>query len=445
MPPKFEDLLKEVIRAERYHEIVSEGIGPFSDGKYLHWDKLRYYDPPGDLSREEWWLGTKWARKSLYKPVPLKDKHQQPFQYLEGGPTQEHLHHIDLQAGGKIEAPRQITDEESRDRYYIRSLIEEATTSSQLEGAHTTRQEAKEMILNNREPRDTSEQMVLNNFRTMRYIRRKKNEPLSQKMVFDIHKMVTEKTLDKNDAAGRFRNASEKIYVADENDNIFFFPPDSAELEGRLKAMCSFANGNSDSTFLHPVLRGIILHFWLAFDHPFVDGNGRTARALFYWSMLHEGYWLFEFISISRILLNQPSQYSRAFLHTESDDNDLTYFILYHLEVIRKAIAQLHEYIGNESKRITAMERELRQLKYINHRQRALISHALRHPYHQYTIKSHQTSHNIVYQTARVDLMALEKEGILEGEKIGRTMHYTPTKNLREKLSRERNSGLELL
>ena len=60
--------------------------------------------------------------------------------------------------------------------------------------------------------------------------------------------------------------------------------------------------------FIHPMIRSIILHFWLAYDHPFVDGNGRTARALFYWSMLRHGYWLFEFISISQIILKGPDQ-----------------------------------------------------------------------------------------------------------------------------------------
>ena len=47
------------------------------------------------------------------------------------------------------------------------------------------------------------------------------------------------------------------------------------------------ANGGEDSERLsiHPVIRAILLHFWLAYDHPFEDGNGRTARALFYWYM----------------------------------------------------------------------------------------------------------------------------------------------------------------
>lgn len=61
-----------------------------------------------------------------------------------------------------------------------------------------------------------------------------------------------------------------------------------------MTAMCAFPNGHLPDTFIHPAIRAIILHFWLGYDHPFVDGNGRTARALFYWAMLRQNYSLFE-------------------------------------------------------------------------------------------------------------------------------------------------------
>src|SRR5262249_25058502 len=150
-------------------------------------------------------------------------------------------------------------------------------------------------------------------------------------------------------------------------------------------------------------LRAIILHFWLAHDHPFVDGNGRTSRALFYWSMQRAGFWLFEFISISRILRKAHAQYGRAFLYTETDDNDLTYFILYQIDVMRRALGDLHRYIERKAAELKAVELELRGMTQLNHRQRALISHALRHPQHRYTIDGHRVSHNVVYETARLD------------------------------------------
>jgi len=405
-------------------------------GKYLHWDKLRHYSPPEGLSSEQWWYKLKLQRQNLFKQVPLCDKNGNSFNHLVVDPIPERLHYIDQGAGGLIGMPEQITNPDTKDQYYIGSLIQEAITSSQLEGAATTREVAKEMIKTGRAPQDRSEQMILNNYITMQQIGRLKTKPLSKDLVFEIHRLVTDKTLDDPSASGRFRHPDERIVVGDMYNEVLHDPPPAHQLEERMAAMCDFANGKSPAYFVHPAIRSIILHFWLAYDHPFIDGNGRTARALFYWSMLHHGFWLFEFISISQIILAAPAKYARAFLYTESDDNDLTYFIIYHLEVIRRAIKELHEYIKHKTKRLQAIETELRVISLLNHRQRALISHALRHSHHRYTIKSHQTSHNIVYQTSRLDLFDLEKRGLLKSDKIKKRWYFTPVPDLEEKLSK---------
>ena len=160
-----------------------------------------------------------------------------------------------------------------------------------------------------------------------------------------------------------------------------------------------------------------------------------TARALFYWSMLNHGYWMAEFISISSIIRKQASQYYRALLYTETDENDLTYFILYHLDVIERAVEELHAYIARKSRSIQAVERELRFATALNYRQRSLISHALRHPEFNYTIQSHKTSHNVVYQTARFDLLDLAERGLLRSRKVANTWYFTPVADLESRLS----------
>ncbi|MHC5059688.1 MAG: Fic family protein [Planctomycetota bacterium] len=405
-------------------------------GKYLHWDKLRYYTPPEGLSHKDWWFGLKGQRQNLFRQVPLKDKTGQDFNYLFGvDPIAKRLHTIDQGAGGFIKMPEQVTNPDTRDQYYVNSLIKEAITSSKLEGAVTTRKVAKEMIKSGRKPIDRSEQMIFNNFITMQRIGKLQNEPLSKELVFEFHRLITEKTMDDPSATARFRKTDEHVVVGDEYNEVFHDPPSAEELEERMAAMCDFANGKSPKGFIHPVIRAIILHFWLAYDHPFVDGNGRVARALFYWSMLRHNYWLFEFVSISQIILNAPAKYGRAFLYTETDDNDLTYFIIYHIDVIHRAIKELHKYIERKSRQLQDLETQLRGIATLNYRQRALISHALRHPHHSYTIKSHKISNNVVYQTARFDLLHLEGLNLLRSAKIGRRWHFTPVDGLETKLA----------
>lgn len=435
-PPDFDSIWARIMKNQKLIlKIFAHRFAPSVMSKYLHWDKLLYYTPPDGLSHEEWWFGLKIQRRNLFKQVPLNDKNGELFNHLEMDPIPEILHEIDQGAGGLIQMPEQITNPNTKDQYYVNSLIQEAITSSQLEGAVTTRKVAKEMIRTGRPPHDRSEQMILNNFRTMQRIGKIKNQPLSKELVFEIHRLVTDRTLTDESQIGRFRNNDEQICVGDMYNEVFHTPPSAGQLEQRMAAMCDFANGKTPKGFVHPVIRSIILHFWLAYDHPFVDGNGRTARALFYWSMLRHKFWLFEFISISQIILKAPAKYGRAFLYTETDDNDLTYFIIYHLEVIQHAIKELHEYIERKTNRLQAIERELRGTTMLNYRQRDLIRHALRHPHQHYTIKSHQISNNVVYQTSRLDLLDLEKRGLLAGNKVRRTWYFTPVAYLEEKLA----------
>ncbi len=331
--------------------------------------------------------------------------------------------------------PQAIDSPEARDRYIVRSLFDEAITSSQLEGAATTREVATEMLRSGRPPRDKNERMILNTYRTMQRIRELRASSLTPAVVFDLHRLVTEGTLTNPDAAGRLRSDQEDIRGGDEIEGtVFHVPPPASQLGARLDALCALANGETPDFFIHPVIRAILLHFGLAYDHPFVDGNGRTARALFYWSMLRQGYELFEFISISQILLRAPVRYAEAFLHTETDDNDLTYFILHQAGVIREAVETLRAYVLRKTAELRTAEKRLHGLGGLNHRQQALLTHALREPATRYLIVAHQRSHNVTHQTARDDLFDLVQRGLLIVQREGWRYVFVAPTDLGQKL-----------
>ncbi len=220
----------------------------------------------------------------------------------------------------------------------MNSLMEEAIASSIIEGAATTRKAAKEMLRKGKKPSNKSEQMVINNYRAMQYIMEHRDEPLTTELILAVHRIVTENTLE-DSAVGRFRD-NDDIVVADPvNGTVHHIPPVYTKVPEMIEELCRFANQDDEGPekFIHPIVKGVILHFLIGYIHPFEDGNGRCARSIFYWYVFSRGYWLFEYMPISRIILKSRKDYSIAYLHTEYDEMDLTYFLLYNIRCIEKA------------------------------------------------------------------------------------------------------------
>jgi len=436
LAPSFREMFDELSsHPDRLGRIFRQDVQPTVRGRYMHWDSVRHRTPPTGLSAREWWFGIKLARRPLLRGLPLQDAQGERFVVAMPDPALEMLHQIDQHASGEIALSEAVTNPATRNRYVVSSLIEEAITSSQLEGASTTRLVAKEMLRTGRSARTRDELMILNNYRAMQTIRAWRAEPLSTERVLELHRVVTEGTLDNPEAAGRLqRPGDERVSVVGPDGSVVFHPPPADQLEARLGSMVDFANGHGVDGFLHPVMRAVLLHFWLAHDHPFEDGNGRTARALFYWSMLNGGFWLTEFISISEVLKRAPMQYGRAFLFTETDERDVTYFALAQLAVIVRSIDNLWAYLRRKMDETRGIERALRGSD-LNHRQLALLGHALRDGEADFTFRSHQRSHGVVYQSARSDLLDLERRGLVDRRRIGKTFHFRPVPDLAERLS----------
>jgi len=441
--PTFREMLDKAVEKDGARLLQLFGIELVEDGReYVHWDKLRHLEPPNGLSSEEWWLLIKRGRQSAQRVIPLTDPDGQPFSYCVPDVVARRLHYVDQRCTGEVAMSEVVTaDAQARERYLVNSLMEEAIRSSQLEGATTTRRVAKELLRTGRAPTDRSERMVLNNYRALQYMRDEMPAKLTPEAIIELQRILTDGTLEHPDAAGRLqRPDEERIAVVDRIDGtVLHTPPPAEQLPGRLQALCDFANeGDSPERFIHPVLRATLLHFWLAYDHPFEDGNGRTARALFYWYMRTHGYWLVEYLSISRILRRAPGQYTRSFVLTETDERDTTYFIAHQLYVIERAVEQLHDYLRQRIKDVRDVEALLKNSDEFNHRQFALLANALRVPDATYTFQTHAASHGVTHETARTDLLALVGMGFLEQRRQGRRYTFAPPIDLAERLKGSR-------
>jgi Fic family protein len=413
--------------------------------RYLPWDELRNRQPPSGLTKEEWWAALKVRRLGMLRFLPLLDKDGRPFGYALPDDALRGIELVDKQTSGRISAPTPVLPEApTRERYVINSLIEEAITSSQLEGATTTRKAAKEMLRTGRRPRTRDERMILNNYLGMLRVRELRHARLTPAMVTEFHRIITDGTLDDQADCGRLQLPGEdRVVIVDGYDEeVMHAPPAATQLPERLDRLCQFANGDLDTAYVPPVVRAILLHFMLAYDHPFVDGNGRTARLLFYWSMLSQDYWLAEFLPISRLLKKAPAQYARSFLYSEQDEGDLTYFVLYQLRITQRAISDLHAYLDRKVAETQQLRQALKAVsRRFNTRQLALLENAIKHPDARYTVTSHGRSHGVVAQTARSDLRGLEEQGFLDRISAGRGFAWTPTDDLERRLKTDLGSS----
>jgi Fic family protein len=398
---------------------------------YYAWDKFSNIPLPTPThSHEMLWCYIKMFMRSSSKQVKnLNDISGKPFSYSLTDTILKNLHYIDMRLSDNLVFKHTGIDENQQEEWLkkrvIASLIDEAITSSQIEGAATTRKQAKALIKSGQKPKTHDERMILNNYHAIRLITEKlKEESLSPELIKRIHSVLAEEVLDDSNDVGQFRHDAKeedkiKIFDADE---VLFVPPPYQEIEKRISDLCDFAN--DDQEFYHPVIKAIILHFMIGYIHPFVDGNGRTARGLFYWYLVRKGYRLFEYVSISEVIKQSIGQYKRAYLYTEKDGGDFTYFIYYHLDVILKCIETLEQYIHKKILQHDELKKRIRQKEDLNLRQVDLLNHAIRHKEATYTIKGHLNSNKISWGTARFDLFNLAEKGFLTKHKRGKETYF---------------------
>ena len=405
------------------------------DDGYLYWDKIKYMAPTG-VGAEVLWQAVK-IRRSMNVIQITFGKYT--FHFTVTGKMQALLHEFDMNFGGNI-GSKSIIPEKDRTQYLISSIMEEAIASSQMEGASTTRKVAKDMLRKQTKPINKSQQMILNNYNTIRYLVDNKDLAFSVDVLKDIHRSIANKTLDNSEYEGKFRTDN-SIYVMDNiTGEIAHTPPDVAEIEGLLNGVCDFANESTSDPFIHPIIKGIIIHFMLAFIHPFVDGNGRTSRSLVYWYLLKNGYWMTEYLSISRVIYKSKAQYEKAFLYTESDGFDLSYFINYNLVALKKAYEDLKVYLQKKIKEQQDFY-TFRGFSNINERQAQLIRILKEKPTSFFTAKELTTRFNVTPKTARADLQHLvELKLMVESPVNRRTIGYIKSDIFDERLKELTNN-----
>ena len=422
--------------AERQVSLLTDANPVDDKGRYLAWDEVRYRQPPNGLNARLHWFGMAMARRASARSLPLLGRGDQPFWYCNAPPLLAALNRLDQAQRAHILADETLMTNAARRRWLQRGLMDESIQSSRLEGANTSRQLAREMLNDGRPPRDKSERMIANNFTAMRTIEdwAANAEAVDLDHLLRLHRIVTAGTLHDDGDAGRLQQPDEaRVYVVSSSHEIVHQPPPAEELTERMQRIIEFAHPDSSGEFIHPLVRAILLHFMIGYDHPFVDGNGRTARALFYWSLLRTGWWLAPYLPISHYLLRAPAQYSKAYQYVTSDGNDVTHFLLHQLDIIQQAVDQLDHDLQEQAAATRDLLEQLSDSGF-SERQLAILQSAIEQPNRIFTITQQQNEHRVSYWAARADLQNLTERGYLHRERSGRKFVFRPVPDLEARL-----------
>jgi Fic family protein len=381
------------------------------NAEYPYWDKVKYIKTKGNEDNKMLWFALKILRQLNLNKTDLEfGKYR--FCFMVTDEMFELLHYFDMNIGCSLTGEILIPSE-NKNAYLISSIMEEAIASSQMEGAATTRKVAKDMLRKREKPKNKGQQMILNNYLTISYIKEiaHADTDFSIQQLLEIHRSMTKNTLDDEADAGKIREHNNILVMDGITGDIAHTPPHYEELNKLLLDLEKFFNKNSN-TFIHPIVKGIIVHFMLAYFHPFIDGNGRTARSLFYWYMLKNGYWLVEYMSISRIIYKTKKGYEKSFLYTEYDDKDLTYFVLYNLRTMKKAFEDLKLYLKRKTEENNNILL-IANTKEINIRQAQILKIVHEKSNTCLSVKEIENRFSVSNFTARTDLEGLVTLGYL--------------------------------
>ena len=399
-PPDIFAMFKDESRTEA---TLSEGVGEYArefNRKYLHWSEVRMRDT-GPYDPDMVWARMKLPR--MDGPVLVFGRTH--YRYFVSDRILKGLHEFDLRASVGV-LPDNL-DSHRKVYYAVSSLMEESIASSQMEGAVTTTKKAKEMLRRNARPRDRSERMIVNNYKAMQFIKDNLERPLTPELIKDIHRIVTDGTLDER-FTGRFRDNDDVVVQDPLTGEVFHQPVPVKDIEESIEGLCEFMNDESE--FMHPVLKGIVFHYVLAYVHPFEDGNGRVARSLFYWYELKSGYWIMEYLALSRIIKDHKGKYEEAFVFGETDDNDMTYFVLYNLKALTDSMDLFEGYLRRKMEDERSKRDRLSVLG-LNDRQIGIVMSLM--DGETATVRSVQNQYGVALNTSRSDIKGLKDMGLI--------------------------------
>ncbi len=253
---------------------------------------------------------------------------------------------------GKIEASREVIENAPLVPAYEAKFRQEAIIRTVYHGTHIegnvldSGEVAAVLEGDQIQARDRDIQEVLNYREVLKYIDHHKKGELREKDLLKIHELTVQRVLPV-DKSGKFRE-TQVVVKNSKTGQVSFVPPKSGEVKGLVGDFLSWLN-SKDTEDLHPVLKAGIVHYVLAFIHPFVDGNGRASRAFATLVLFSEGYDIKKFFSLEEYFDRDAKRYYATLQSVSNQkvkslsDRELTGWLEYFCEGLAEELARVKE------------------------------------------------------------------------------------------------------
>lgn len=384
----------------------------YTQERYVSLDDIKYRLESLGYKRSDWEsfkANIQKHRKIASIPFIIKSINK-TFWFFISDAIQRKINNIELMGNRIYEKINTIST--IKEDFLTDATIEEAITSAIYEGANSTRAKAKQLIVSKQTPKNKDEWMIINNYLAMKWIKDNSKKDISVDLIKKIHEIVTKNTLLGDDGAfsGEFRN--DTVYVANhigvEHERII------PALEEAIKLTVD------NKRYLHGLIKGILLHYFVAYIHPFFDGNGRTARTLFYFKSIKNELKFVELLSISAYLKNTGNKYEKAFDNVVNNDYDLTYFVDFCLDSLISGLKKIDEKI-----KYLFDIFEIQKKYFLNSSQIILLQRLALNKFISISSEEHAKNIGKTREMARRELKDLFNKGFLKEEKKSKKFIYS--------------------
>ena len=300
------------------------------------------------------------------------------------------------------------------------ALIHQAHASTSIEGNPLTLEQVTDLARGRKVMATRRSKLeVLNYLQTLERLQEfSPGEEIAEKPILAIHRALTKGVLDNPKYAGVYRKL--QVVVANRlTREVIFRPPEAKEVPHLMKEFVSWLNAKQTGS-LNPVLVAGIAHYEFVRIHPFVDGNGRTARTLATLILYKRGFDTKRFFALDDYYDSDRLAYYAALSSVDPRKRDLTAWLEYFTEGVAVSVDQVKEKVLRLSQdrrkrmqigQVALTERQMRIVEFLQGRGRM-------------TNKELRTMLKVSRQAALKELAKLIHLGVIRSQGRGRSLHY---------------------